>query len=274
METSRLDPADSGYFTSSNHRLYWEAFGAPDAPTILLLHHGLGSTRSWRRQIPVFVERGWRVLAYDRWGYGRSDLRPGFELGFLHTEAKECYHLLRDRGINRACLVGHSDGGSISILLAAAHPEWVERLVLVAAHIYVEEKTVLGLEEIERSAASPAFLRSLESEHGKRARDLVHAWLRGWKRPENLAFDLRGYLPLVRCPALVIQGEEDEHATPQHARDIASLVARGKLWLIPGVHHLPTHEAPARFNEAVLDFLEPSRKSPKQGEAPSQPAST
>jgi len=272
METSKLRPAQSGFSTYSGHRVYWEIFGPADGPTAVLLHHGLGSTRSWRRQIPAFVERGWRVLAYDRWGYGRSDLRPVFDHGFLHPEAKECYHLLHDQGAERACLVGHSDGGSIGILVAAAHPEMVERLVLVAAHIYVEAKMVPGLEVIERTAVSPAFLRSLQNEHGDRTRELVHAWLQGWKRPENLDFDLREYLPRVQCPTLVIQGEQDEHATPQHARDIASLVPKGKLWLIPGVHHMPTLEVPERFNEVVLDFLEPAREQLMEGGRPPQPA--
>jgi pimeloyl-ACP methyl ester carboxylesterase len=260
MSGSALEPTRSGYATYSGHRVYWETYGPDDHPTIVLLHHGLGSIRSWHRQVPAFLERGWRVLGYDRWGYGRSDPRQEFELGFLHSEAEECYHLLHDLGVGRACLVGHSDGGSIGILVAAAHPERVQRLVLVAAHIYVEAEVVSGMEMIKRSAGSHAFLRSLEHEHGQRAQQLVEAWLTGWMRPENLEFNLRGFLPNVRCPTLVIQGEQDEHATPQHARDIASLVPQAALWLIPAAHHMPTHEVPDILNARVLEFLEPVRE--------------
>lgn len=77
--------------------------------------------------------------------------------------------------------------------------------------------------------------------------------------PQNL--DMRERLPKITCPTLVIQGELDEHATPQHAVDISEGVQKGQLWLIPDIHHMPPHEIPEEFNAGVLRFLASQKHS-------------
>jgi len=141
---------DHGFFEINGHKLYWEQYGANDAPVLLLLHHGLGSIRSWRRQIGAFANAGWRVIVYDRWGYGRSDFvydrwgygrsdyRPQFDEFFLLKDAEETHALLNHLDIHRLSLLGHSDGGSIALLMAAERPDLIERMVVVAAHISLD----------------------------------------------------------------------------------------------------------------------------------------
>jgi pimeloyl-ACP methyl ester carboxylesterase len=272
METSRSDPSrrpplesnarkdgddavERGRFEVAGHRLYFELHGSTRDPVVVFLHHGLGSIRSWRRQIPAFVAAGWRTLVYDRWGYGRSDPRPTFLPGFLRQDAAECLALLNHLGVERASLVGHSDGGTIAILLAAQRPERVRSMVLVAAHIYYEPKMEQGLHGIAAAAKEPPLATVLAREHGERADALVEAWIDHWLGSEPAALSLRKDLKKIVCPVFVIQGELDEHATPKHAQDIAEAVRDGHLWLIPGVHHMPLHEIPERFNRRVLKFL-------------------
>jgi len=215
--------------------------------------------RAWQRQIPAFTTAGWRVLAYDRWGYGRSDPRPAFAPDFLLNDAVEAVRLFDALEIERACLVGHSDGGSIALLIAASHPERIQRLVTVAAHIYLEQVTGQGVRGIAQSAQVPPLKNALEREHGAKAQAMVQAWTSRWLDPQMASLSMVTELPKIACPALVIQGELDEHATPQHARDIAASVRQGKLWLIPGVHHMVPHEIPEEFNRRVLEFLSPAR---------------
>ena len=107
---------------------------------------------------------------------------------------------------------------------------------------------------IEEDAAS-SLSTALKREHGERAPDLVKAWLSCWLRHGLITLDLVEELPKVRCPTLVIQGAEDQHATLQHARDIANGIQGASLWLIPGVGHMPTHEIPGAFNQRILAFL-------------------
>lgn len=249
------EPAANGWFRVNGHRLYYELHGSRSDPVVVLLHHGLGSILSWRRQIGPFADAGWQVLAFDRWGYGRSDPRPEFLPGYLRQDAAECMALIDHLEIERASIVGHSDGGTIALILAALYPERILRMALVAAHIYYEPKMGEGLLGIAEAAEAPPLATALAREHGSQARPLVEAWIDHWLGSHPASLSLRSELEKVACPVLVIQGELDEHATPKHAVDIAEAVQQGQLWLIPGVHHMPPHEIPNQFNERVLAFL-------------------
>ena len=67
---------------------------------------------------------------------------------------------------------------------------------------------------------------------------------------------MRSELSLIRCPVLVIQGEQDEHATPIHASDMAEAITNADLYLVPGGRHMFPQENPDEFNQLVLRFLE------------------
>jgi len=246
---------ENGLHQINGHSLYWEMYGSNTGSNIILLHHGLGSTRSWKRQILTLVENGYRVVLHDRWGYGRSEPRQEFAPRFLHKDAEETVALLQTLGINNAAFMGHSDGGSIAIIIASQYPSFVDKLILIAAHIYIEPKMAKGLRMIQIASKSSPLKDVLEQEHGAGYQSLVQAWISCWNRHSPLTLDLQREVNTVRCPALVIQGERDEHATPKHAEDIAQGIMDANLWLIPKVGHMPPHEIPEQFNKRVIQFL-------------------
>jgi pimeloyl-ACP methyl ester carboxylesterase len=257
----------------AGHRLFWQIEGPPDGKPVLLLHHGLGSLRTWKKQIPALTAAGWRTLAYDRWGYGRSDARPAFSPDFLRDDAGEAVRLLDQLGLERVRVVGHSDGGSLALLLASGHPERVERMVVVAAHIDREAATLDGLRALAQAVESQPLKGGLRREHGAKADDLARAWLARWLDPAMAGLTLQPALASIHCPTLVIQGELDEHATPDHARRIAAGIAGSELWLIPGVGHMPLHEVPGAFNARLLEFLGRSDASDSLALVESSPGS-
>jgi pimeloyl-ACP methyl ester carboxylesterase len=254
-KTNLLVPVDSGKFHVNGHRLYWERHGNLQAPCVMLLHHGLGSIRSWRHQVPALAGAGLQVLVYDRWGYGRSEERPVFDQAFLAQDRDEAFALLDHLDVKDTALLGHSDGGSVALLMAAQQPGRVKAMIAVAAHIYFEPLMTAGLESIVQAGTDPAFIEGLRREHGQRALPLLNAWIAHWRGADLRSLDLRECLPAIKCPCLIIQGELDEHASPQHAIDIAEGVQLGTLWLIPGVRHMAPQEVPGKFNRRVLDFL-------------------
>jgi len=256
-----LKPAvESGRFGPSDHALYWERCGRACDPAVVFLHHGLGSTLAWSAQLGVFAQRGWQAVAYDRWGYGRSSPRPSLDLPTFATDVQDLAALLDGLGIRRAALVGHSDGGTAALYFAVQFPQCVSALVTVAAHIYIELDTALATIDLKGVfETDPRFRVGLRRAHGDRTEAVFRNWHEGWVQPRNLGWDMRPQLAGVRCPTLVIQGELDAHATPQHARDLADSVAQGSLWLIPGVGHMAPQDAPDEFNRRVLEFLEPFR---------------
>jgi len=258
-ESLPSDPAGAapskGFASVCGHRLYWERHGTRAAEAVVLLHHGLGSIRSWRRQINPLTDAGYDVFLFDRWGYGQSDPRPHFERGFLKQDADEALHLIDQLDLERVHLVGHSDGGTIALLLAAQRPERVLSLVVVAAHIYYEPKMLRGLKLIEQSISRPPLASALEREHGGRGQGIARAWVDHWMGADARELSIQDLLGEISAPTLVIQGELDEHASPRHAVDIAEGVQHGQLWLIPGARHMPMHEVPELFNQRVLEFL-------------------
>lgn len=240
----------------NGHNLYVEQNGPENGPAVVLLHHGLGSVRAWRRQVPVLVEAGYRVIAYDRWGYGGSDARPRLDLPTFAVDLEDLQALLDQLGIGIAALVGHSDGGTIALYFAIQQPQHVSCLVTVAAHIYVElkmEPAILGIKQsFERDER---FRKSMQSIHGSKYQSVFYNWFNGWYCQESMAWDMRPVLRQVSCPALIVQGAEDEHATPQHALDIASSIQGAQLYLMPGARHMLPHKNYAEFNPELLRFL-------------------
>lgn len=240
----------------NGHNLYVELTGPENGPVVVLLHHGLGSVRAWREQEPSLVQAGYRVMAYDRWGYGGSDARPGLDLPTFSTDLKDLSILLEQFEIQRAALLGHSDGGTIGLYFAAQQPERVSCLVTVAAHIYVETKmepSILNLRQAFET--DERFRMGMQYAHGEKYEAVFENWFIGWHRLESLKWDMRPLLGQIKCPALIVQGEEDEHATPLHAKDIAGAIPGADLWLIPGVKHMLPQENTAEFNPKILRFL-------------------
>ena len=91
--------------------------------------------------------------------------------------------------------------------------------------------------------------------HGDKTEAVFHNWSDGWSRPDNINWDMRPDIKRITCPTLVVQGIEDEHATPQHARDIAGAIPGAELWLVPDAHHMLPQEKPELFNRKIVEFL-------------------
>ncbi|MFC2043011.1 alpha/beta fold hydrolase [Chloroflexota bacterium] len=141
--------------------------------------------------------------------------------------------------LEKADLIGHSDGGTIALYFAAQFPQRVSLLVGVAAHIYVEEKMESGIEGLrELYEDQPKFREALRREHGDKVDNVFYGWYAGWREEVNLDWDMRPSLAHIFCPVLVVQGLHDEHATPQHARDIATQIKDAELWLVPWAGHM------------------------------------
>jgi pimeloyl-ACP methyl ester carboxylesterase len=250
---------ESGRFGPPEHALYWERCGRQADPAVVFLHHGLGSTRAWKSQMTAFARSGWQAVAYDR-GVTAVRRRAALDLPTFTADVRDLGALLDDFGLRRVVLVGHSDGGTTALYFAAQFPERVIALVTVAAHIYLEPTMVPGILGIHQAHDSdPRFRQGLVRAHADQAEAVFRNWYEGWVQPDHLTWDMRPMLGGVRCPTFVVQGEADEHATPQHARDLAGGVADGRLWLIPGVGHMLPQDTPDEFNRRVLDFLEPFR---------------
>ena len=238
----------------NTHLLYYELTG--QGPTVVLMHHGTGSSRSWRRQIPALAGR-FQVLTIDRPGFGHSpDLLP-WPFDYLRRDTVDLLALLDTLGIEQAALVGHSDGATIALLTAATQPQRITKVVAEAPHVTVEMPRCPDAvrEAMDRIAETPELVAALERDHGERALPVAQRWADRWLDPAFWTWDERLVLAFVRCPVLVVQGNEDPFFSAAQAELVAGGVAHGMLWMLPGVGHSPHSEAAKQYTERILDFL-------------------
>lgn len=216
----------------------------------LVLLHGNGESHEYfARQIEAF-SRSYRVLALDTRGHGRS---PRGEGAFtLRRFADDLYAFLRERGIERAHLLGFSDGGSIALYFTLAHPEMVDHLILNGANLCpagVRRRYQLPIEIGYRIAKCFA-----KKSAGARAHAEILALM--VNEPNFSPESLRA----LTMPALVIAGTRDM-IRREHTEEIARQLPNATALFLPGSHFVAA-ENPEAFNAAVLDFLGKEAKLP------------
>jgi len=229
-------------------------------PTLVLLHEALGCLDMWK-QFPQHLaeQTGCNVFLYERRGYGDSSAitlpRPD---DYLEQEGRDWLgEVLDAAGLDQVVLIGHSDGGSVALVGAAVLPQRVVGLVTMAAHIYVDHLTSAGISEAVLRYRSTDLPQRLARYHGDRTDLIFRAWHETWERPSFRAgLDLTAWLSQISCPALVIQGAQDQYGVKEQVEDIcAGIGVHAQPLFIPDCGHVPHLEAEAATLAAISSFL-------------------
>ena len=234
---------------------------AAQAP-LVFLHEGLGSVAMWRDwPASLCADTGRAGWVYSRRGYGRSspvaDVRGVGRLqpDYMHREALEVLpRLLARLGIERPVLVGHSDGGTIALIHAAAHP--VTACVVMAPHVMVEDISVQSIDEARRAFETTDLPDRLSRYHDD-VKVAFWQWNDVWLSPAFRDFDIRGEIGGITAPLLAIQGVDDAYGTMAQIDDIARAVPQAQLVKLAACGHSPHRDQPALVNEAITRFLAP-----------------
>jgi pimeloyl-ACP methyl ester carboxylesterase len=240
--------ADAGSLKAGGKWLEYGRLGpAPaEAPTVVLLHEGLGSRDLWRD----FPERlsaatGWGVCAYSRAGYGGSDPaalpRP---LDYMSHEARLVLpEVLNAIGFERGLLMGHSDGATIAAIYAGTVPDSRLRgLVAIAPHFFTEE---IALREIARAkqAFDSGGLRSRLARHHHNLDHCFRGWNDAWLHPGFKDWNVSDALDGIGVPVLAIQGAEDQYGTLAQIDEIERRCPTPvERVVLPGCGHDPCYE--------------------------------
>jgi pimeloyl-ACP methyl ester carboxylesterase len=249
--------ARTSLITASGWRLHLRRIQGerPGAPTLVFLHEGLGTIAVWG-DFPDDLCRatGCSGVIYERPGYGASDPRPlPWPDDVFEQEAEIVLPALLDAlSIERPVLIGHSDGGTIALLFAAAFPERVCALITEAAHVVLDELTFAGVSALQRSWREGDLRSQLEHLHGPGADTLFRGWSRHWLAPARRAWSITDRLSRIGCPVLAIQGADDEYGLPAQLDAIVDGIAGpAQRVLVPNCAHDPHHQA----REVVLERM-------------------
>ena len=250
----------AGAVAVAGHVLEYVRVGPPpaEAPTLVMLHEGLGSVGLWRDWPETLAKAtGMGVLAYSRAGYGRSspvDLpRP---LDYMTREAVEVLGpLLDELGVHSAVLLGHSDGATIAGIYDGSVSDMrVRGMILIAPHFYHEP---MGLDAIReaRAAFDGGKLREKLAKYHADVDVAFRGWADAWLDPANADWNVAEVIDYLRTPTLCIQGDLDPYGTMAQIDEVAdrSYAPVDDLRLT-GIGHAPHIEAQEEVLECITEF--------------------
>lgn len=230
-------------------------------PTLVFLHDGLGCVEIWRDFPSRLIERtGLPGFVYSRAGYGRSDPialpRP---LDYLHTEALQVLPAVLDAArIDRAILVGHSDGATISLIYgAAADAPRAAAIIAMAPHVFNEEISIRAIKDMIREYERGTLRAKLERYHGSNVECAFRGWSEAWIDPDFRTWTVESLLAGIGAPVLVIQGKADGYGSLAQVDSILKNVSGpAQARLIPRCGHVPYREMPEITLDAIAGFVQ------------------
>ncbi|NJN99498.1 MAG: alpha/beta fold hydrolase [Anaerolineales bacterium] len=268
-------PLISGFAEVNQAQLYYEVMGA--GYPLILIHAGIADRRMWDDQF-TFLAQYHRVIRYDVRGFGNS--RTVETGGVTYSDHQDLYSLLKFLGVDRAFLLGVSNGGRIALDFTLAYPSMVQALLPICSALggyeftdeATKQKDAAGDAALARGDIAQAVELNLQlwvdgpgrtpEQISPIVRERVREMLTqlchrsedtGERQPLDPAAITR--LNEIYVPTLVIIGDQDVLDMLTIADLLAAGISRAEKVIMPHVAHLPNLEKPEEFNQIVLDFL-------------------
>lgn len=224
--------------------------------TIVMMHGGLDCTSTWK-DLPqkLHAATGLPVLSYDRYGYGRSErLAEMRTRDYRFEESGPSFaEVLEQSGIGKAILFGHSDGGAMAVLAAAAHPQRVRAVCACSPTVALDLPMVRAMAQARVAFETGALRDRLMRHHGDNTDAMFWGWYTPWSEEASVEWSMHRQIAQVQCPVSAVFGEDDEYGWRVSA---GAFIAHGTMPLeitaLSGVGHHPQQQAQA----TVLDVLE------------------
>jgi pimeloyl-ACP methyl ester carboxylesterase len=240
---------DQGYVEHEGARICYATYGS--GPAVILLHGGLGHSGNWGYQVPALVGSGYRAVLIDSRGHGRStrDARP-FSYELMASDVLAVMDALH---LEKAGLVGWSDGACTALILAAKAPARVAGVFFFACNMDPS-----GVKPFE---ATPTLDRCF-SRHAKDYAELSatpecfkdfvkDVSLMQRTQPNYSAHDLAK----ISVPVVIVLSEHDEFIKREHAEYLAEAIPDAEFIALDGVSHFAPLQRPEQFNAAILEFV-------------------
>jgi pimeloyl-ACP methyl ester carboxylesterase len=253
-----------------------EVWEQGSGPPLLFLHGFPSTNRLWGAVVPRLAADGYRAIAPDLAGFGRSDAIHGLEI-HMANQARWMFSLLNELDVDRAVVIAHDVGTAVAQIMAARAPERIRGLVLIDG-VYADSWAMEAVESIQKwdlAAASrlcPVLLRRLRTATRGASADALREMMvpyegdAGGRRLIRMARSLEprqtveilDELRRKPPPSLVLWGEKDDFLSVDAVgRPLAQLLG-AELKLLPGGHFLPL-DCPKELAKELGGFLSSER---------------
>jgi len=249
--------------TFNGLNIYFEIHG--EGETIVLLHNGFSCTKMWQGIYPRLVDAGYRVLMFDRRGYGQSDPGPDFEGYYTGDEFRPdsvatMRQLMQLLEIERFHIIGQCEGGVVGVDYAVRHPKQVMSLTTASTFCY----STITLEEFNRQKFPASFQELPETIQNK------YVYWHGPERAEHFytlcsryggcygrdIFDLRPDIQNVVCPTLVMYADRGHFFEVEQGVAFYRNLKTGELAVFPKCGHNIFEHYPGLYAEQAVAFIE------------------
>jgi len=241
---------ESGWVEHEGARIWYASHG--NGTAVILLHGGLGHSGNWGYQVPALLAAGHRVVVIDSRGHGRStrDARPyKYEL-----MASDVLAVMDALALERAAIVGWSDGACVAMVLGMVAPQRVAGVFFFGCNMDPSgTKEFVATPVIDRCLSRHRQDYALLSATPDEFDAFVAAVSDMMKTEPNYFAD---DLARIRVPVVIAQSEHDEFIKREHAEYLAGAIPGAELNVLPGVSHFAPLQRPALFNKAMIAFVE------------------
>jgi pimeloyl-ACP methyl ester carboxylesterase len=241
-------PEKSGLAPINGIKAWYAEFGHGEP--VILLHGGLANASYWGLQVRALEPR-YRVIVMDSRGHGRSS-RTAEPIGY-GLMASDVIALMDYLHIDKAAIVGWSDGAIIGLDVAIHHPERVTRLFVFAAN-----SNPSGLKDVGKSPVFTAFIARASKQYAELSptptqfnaflADIQHMWA---TQPNFTDAQLRG----IRVPTWIVDADRDEAIKREDTDHMAATIPDAGELILPNVSHFAFLQDPAMFSNALANFL-------------------
>lgn len=242
------------------------------APTLVLLHEGLGSVAMWK-DFPAELAKatGFGVFAYSRAGYGQSDPSDlPLPLDYMTREAVDVLpDILGQIGFQRGILMGHSDGATIAAIYAASVPDQrVRALCLMAPHFFVEDMGLAAIAQAKSDFETGGLRDKLAKYHAD-VDVAFRGWCDAWLDPAFKTFNVGDTIDHWRIPVLAIQGRDDQYGTLAQIKEIDSRIYSPlETAILDNCRHSPHVDQREATLAALAEFTQRLERLEREGAVP------
>ena len=243
--------ATTGFVEVAGAKLYYATYGTSTGLPVILLHGGMGNSDHWAHQVRALDKLN--VIVIDSRGQGRSTrtrAAPSYDM-----MAGDVIAVMDQLKLEKAAIVGWSDGGEIALKLGVLHPERVTRLFIFGANYDAKgSKPRAG----KSYATFDTYAAKCRADYRKLSKtpkqfDALVQWLLPiWRNPMGFTQE---QLKSITAPTIVADGDHDEIIEMAQIEEMAKLIPNARLEVFKDTSHFALWQDPASFNKVLVDWV-------------------